>query len=84
VDLPTLTAMCASVRCPVLVIQGTDDRISHVTQGSGLADAIPGARLEILEGSGHIPNARDPVRVNLLIREFISELARVSHARPDG
>ena len=84
VDLPTLTAMCASVRCPVLVIQGTDDRISHVTQGSGLADAIPGARLEILEGSGHIPNARDPVRVNLLIRAFISELARASHARPDG
>lgn len=84
VDLQTLTAMCASVRCPVLVIQGTDDRISHVTQGSGLADAIPGARVEILESSGHIPNARDPVRVNLLIREFISELARASHARPDG
>ena len=55
-----------------------------MTQGSGLADAIPGARLEILEGSGHIPNARDPVRVNLLIRDFISELAGASHARPDG
>lgn len=75
VDLPALTAMCAAVRCPVLVIQGTDERISHVTQGSGLAEAIPGARLELIDGAGHIPNARDPVRVNLAIRAFVRELA---------
>jgi hypothetical protein len=24
-----------------------------------------------MEGSGHLPNARDPVRVNLLIRDFV-------------
>jgi pimeloyl-ACP methyl ester carboxylesterase len=74
VDLAALTAMCAAVRCPVLVIQGTDERISHVTQGTGLADAIPGARLELIDGAGHIPNARDPVKVNLAIRAFVREL----------
>jgi pimeloyl-ACP methyl ester carboxylesterase len=68
--------MCAAIRCPVLVIQGGDERISDVTQGSGLAAAIPGARLELLEGSGHIPNARDPVRVNLAIRAFVASLGR--------
>jgi pimeloyl-ACP methyl ester carboxylesterase len=73
-DLPLLTAMCAAIRCPVLVIQGTDDRISHVTQGTGLAEAIPGARLELIDGAGHIPNARDPVRVNLAIRAFVRAL----------
>jgi pimeloyl-ACP methyl ester carboxylesterase len=76
VDLATLTAMCAAVRCPVLVIQGTDERISHVTQGTGLAGAIPGARLELLEGSGHIPNARDPIRVNLAIRAFVRDVGQ--------
>lgn len=74
VDLPTLTAMCAAVRCPVLVIQGSDERISDVTQGIGLADAIPGARLELLGGAGHIPNARHPIRVNLAIRAFVRSL----------
>jgi pimeloyl-ACP methyl ester carboxylesterase len=83
-DLETVTAMCASIRCPVLVLQGTEERISHLTQGVGLAGAIPGARLELLEGSGHIPNARQPVRVNLAIREFIDRLAGASHASPDG
>lgn len=82
VDLPTITRMCAAIRCPTLVIQGTDERISHVSQGIGLAAAIPGAGLELLQGSGHIPNARHPVRVNLAIREFIGRLAGASHGRP--
>jgi pimeloyl-ACP methyl ester carboxylesterase len=75
VDLPTFTAMCASLRCPVLVIQGTDERVSHLSQGIGIAEATPGARLELLEDAGHIPNARHPVRVNLAIREFVAGLA---------
>lgn len=85
VDLERFGAMCAAIRCPTLVIQGTDERISHVSQGVGLASAIPGARLELLQGSGHIPSARDPVRVNLLIREFLRSVpppASRSHARP--
>ena len=73
-DVERLTAMCAALRAPAIVIQGTDERITHVTQGRGLAKAIPGARLELIEGGGHIVNARDPVRVNLLIREFIASL----------
>jgi len=74
VDLPTLTAMGAAVRCSVLVIQGTTERITDVTQGIGLAEAIAGARLVLLDGAGHIPNARHPVRVNLLIRDFVQGL----------
>jgi pimeloyl-ACP methyl ester carboxylesterase len=73
-DVERLTAMCASLRAPAIVIQGTHERISHVTQGIGLARSIPGARLKLIEGGGHIVNARDPVRVNLLIREFLASL----------
>ena len=74
-------AIASAVRVPTLVIQGTDERISHVTQGMSLAGAIPGARLALLEGSGHIPNARDPVRVNLLIRAFLADLAGAAGGR---
>jgi pimeloyl-ACP methyl ester carboxylesterase len=41
VDLDTVSGMCARIGAPTLVIQGTDERISHVTQASGLARAIP-------------------------------------------
>jgi len=67
-------AMCRLLRCPALVIHGDCDHISDVSRGIELSAAIPGARLELLHGSGHCPNARDPVRVNLLIREFIRSL----------
>ncbi|HEX5589372.1 MAG TPA: alpha/beta fold hydrolase [Candidatus Limnocylindrales bacterium] len=85
VDLPTFTQMCAAIRCPTLVIQGRDERISHASQGFGLAAAIPGAQLIVIEGSGHIPNARHPVRVNLALREFLGRVAGASHGHdPDG
>ena len=75
-------SMCASIRTPTLVIQGTDERITDLSQAIGLAKAIAGARLELIEGGGHVPNARHPVRVNLLIRDFIAALpAPRSHAR---
>jgi pimeloyl-ACP methyl ester carboxylesterase len=58
----------------VLVIHGTKDAISPLRRGERLAKATGGA-LTVLEGAGHIPMARDPVKVNLLIREFAGSLA---------
>jgi pimeloyl-ACP methyl ester carboxylesterase len=61
---------CAGVRCPVLVIHGDEDLIRPHAQGAALAEATGGA-LVTLEGSGHAPHMRDPVRVNLLLRDFL-------------
>jgi pimeloyl-ACP methyl ester carboxylesterase len=66
-----LRALAADVRCPVLVIHGDEDAISPHARGVALAEAT-GGRLVTLEGSGHIPLVRDPVKVNLLIRDFAS------------
>ena len=62
--------LAGRVRCPVLVIHGTDDAINSHTRGAGLAEHT-GGRLVLLEGSGHGPHLRDPVKVNLLLREFV-------------
>ena len=64
-----LEELCALVRCPVLVIHGTDDRIRPHTVGARLAE-LTGGSLVLLEASGHAPLARSPVEVNLLIKEF--------------
>jgi pimeloyl-ACP methyl ester carboxylesterase/predicted glycosyltransferase len=62
---------CARVRCPTLVIHGDHDLIRPHVQGEALARAT-GGDVVTLHGSGHIPLARDPVMVNLLIREFVA------------
>jgi len=66
--------LCGRVRCPVLVIHGDQDAISPHTRGVLLACATQGA-LVTLEGSGHGPHARDPVKVNLLLREFVEAVS---------
>jgi pimeloyl-ACP methyl ester carboxylesterase/predicted glycosyltransferase len=68
-DEKTARKLCALVRCPVLVIQGTDDAITGPGRGIALAEAT-GGDLVLLEGSGHGPHVRDPVKVNLLLRDF--------------
>src|ERR1700677_4316219 len=68
-DQKTARELCGRVRCPVLVIQGTADAITGPGRGIALAEAT-GGDLVLLEGSGHGPHVRDPVRVNLLLRDF--------------
>jgi pimeloyl-ACP methyl ester carboxylesterase/predicted glycosyltransferase len=75
-DAPELTPeeaqeLCRRVRCPVLVIYGEHDAISSVSRGAAFAEQT-GGELVVLEGSGHAPHIRDPVKVNLLIREFVA------------
>jgi pimeloyl-ACP methyl ester carboxylesterase/predicted glycosyltransferase len=76
-DEETARELCGRVRCPVLVIQGTADAITGPGLGVALAEAT-GGDLVLLEGSGHGPHVRDPVKVNLLLREF----AVPAQARP--
>jgi pimeloyl-ACP methyl ester carboxylesterase/predicted glycosyltransferase len=66
-------ALCERVRCPVLVIHGENDAISPSTRGEALAQATRGT-LVLLEGAGHGVHARDPVKVNLLLRDFADRL----------
>ena len=62
--------LCARVPCPTLVIQGSGDAVVGPARGATVADAIPDAQLITVEGSGHAPHLRDPVHLNLLIRDF--------------
>jgi pimeloyl-ACP methyl ester carboxylesterase/predicted glycosyltransferase len=63
-------ALCAQVQCPVLVIHGTRDRISPHERGVKLAE-LTGGTLVTFEEGGHVVQGRDPVRVNLLISDFV-------------
>jgi pimeloyl-ACP methyl ester carboxylesterase/predicted glycosyltransferase len=72
---PELAAGLATrLRCPVLVVHGDEDAIRPLANGARLAELARG-ELVTIEGSGHAPHVRDPVRFNLLLREFLRSLA---------
>jgi pimeloyl-ACP methyl ester carboxylesterase len=68
-----LEAILRRVRCPVLVVHGAEDRVRPHAVGAAAAELTGGA-LVTIEGGGHCPQARHPVRINLLLREFVESL----------
>lgn len=56
----TLGRRLAGVQVPVLVISGDSDRIVGPEYGRGFASAIPGAKFQVLNGTGHVPQVETP------------------------
>ncbi len=73
-DPESAAEVCRAVRCPVLVVVGTDDRCQVPERGRIVAELTGGDLVEI-EGGGHLPMARDPVRFNLLLRDLVRRAA---------
>jgi 3-oxoadipate enol-lactonase len=63
------SARLGEISAPTLVIHGTDDEMLSYRNGEAIASAIPGARLEILDGIGHLFFWEEPERSAALIRE---------------
>ena len=61
--------LVARVRCPVLVVHGELDNCQTRERATAVAE-LSGGTLVTLEGAGHVPQARHPVKVNDLFREF--------------
>ncbi len=73
-DAETVRSWCASIGTPLLTIHGDNDLISSIERSQVIAE-LTGGQLVTVEGGGHIPLARDPVKVNHLIRDFVERLA---------
>ncbi len=76
-DEPSATELAAQVRCPALVVHGSDDRIVEHETGLALARVLD-CRIETFDGGGHCVQARHPVRFNVLVREFVEAVAHAS------
>ena len=61
-----IVAEIATIRCPVLAVQGVDDEYGTLEQVRTLARSVPGAKLLELASCGHSPHRDQPER---LIRE---------------
>lgn len=72
--LHTVERLLAELRCPTLVAHGSDDLV--VAHDAGVETArLSNGTLATFDGSGHMPNLRDPVRFNRLLHDFIERVA---------
>ncbi|ANJ12087.1 MULTISPECIES: alpha/beta fold hydrolase [Streptomyces] len=71
-------AQLAHVRCPVLVVMGTDDPdwADPHAEGAAVVEDLPTGlgRLEMIEGAGHYPHDQYPDQVTSLILTFLRKV----------
>ena len=66
--------LAADVRCPAVVVHGSDDLIVPLKTAEDFAAAL-GCPLEVVNGGGHAVQARHPVWFNLRLRRFVEEVS---------
>lgn len=55
-----LTDRLSRITAPTLVISGADDLATPPLHGQAIANAVPGARLDIVEDAAHLANVEQP------------------------
>ena len=70
-----LAADDARITAPTLVIAGSEDPSTPPALCAALRDAIPGARLEVIDGAAHILNVERPAEFNRVLHGFFGAAA---------
>ncbi len=70
---PDSRADLARIRAPTWVAVGAGDQLTPPALAREIAAGIPGARLEVIEGCGHLPPMEAPGRTSALMRDWLNE-----------
>jgi abhydrolase domain-containing protein 6 len=68
------SALLPRVLCPVLIIWGRDDKVSHVSNAGLLRSSLRAAELHIFDGIGHVPMVEAPREVAALCDTFLARV----------
>jgi 3-oxoadipate enol-lactonase len=67
----TFDGSALEIEAPTLIVHGTDDAVIDVRNAQLLAERIPGARVELFEGCGHLFFWEQPERFARVVEEFL-------------
>jgi len=63
------------IAVPTLVVCGEEDEVTPPEESRRMADAIPGARLELIPGAGHLASLEQPAAFDRALAGFLDGLA---------
>jgi 3-oxoadipate enol-lactonase len=62
------------ITAPVLIVHGDTDRVVPVANANLLARRVPGAKLALLPGRGHVVQLESPDEFNRLVDDFLEQV----------
>jgi pimeloyl-ACP methyl ester carboxylesterase len=67
-------SLLSTMAVPTLLLWGEADKRSPIEVAHQLEAAIPGAKLVVIPGSGHVSNLETPAAFNAVLREFLRRI----------
>ena len=64
------------IKVPTLILWGERDRLIPLRWGREFEKAIPGSRLVVFPGLGHVPQEEDPAATLAALRDWLPQVAR--------
>ncbi len=68
---PDSRSLLREIACPTLVLCGRQDALTPLERHEEIADAVPGATLEIVENCGHLSTLERPAEVSAAIARWL-------------
>ena len=69
---PDSTLLLATIDVPTLVIVGAEDALTPPSESEAMFNAIPGCRIAVLPGAGHLSNLEAHEAFNAQVAEFLT------------
>jgi pimeloyl-ACP methyl ester carboxylesterase len=68
------TPLLREITVPTLVVVGSEDAFTPISDAELMHQEIAGSHLAIIEGTGHMPNMERPGEFNAVLRQFLSSI----------
>ncbi len=68
------TPLLATIKCPVLVLNGKEDKLTTAETAENMHTLISGSELRLLSGAGHISNMERPEAFSSALLDHIEEV----------
>ncbi|MFC5248569.1 alpha/beta fold hydrolase [Streptomyces nigrescens] len=73
-ERPDYTQLLSQTAVPALVVVGTEDAYTPVSDARDIHARVPDATLSVIEQAGHLPNLERPDEFNAALAEFLHSL----------
>jgi pimeloyl-ACP methyl ester carboxylesterase len=73
-ERPDSTSLLPDINIPALLLHGADDQLISILEMDAMREAMPNARLQVLQDAGHLLNLEQPDLFNQAIRNYLLDM----------
>jgi len=77
---PDSSDMLGTITVPTMFVVGDEDTIAPRAESENMRTRVPGSRIEVIRGAGHLSSLERPAAFNTLVSEWAAAACDTAHA----